>query len=495
MKRLRLIIAALLTLALTVGMFAALGGEKAQAASKTLGLSDPKITIDSETLSKKNEYDIVTQSGQNVTYDCVWFGTYPQAEIVPSKADYKCLDEDYLHDEDLIEDAELYKKLSASKDFDKDGVVKINGERYIRIKHADTTRDSGRYKWDDNYHYFKFQPLKGRVLKVNGDEALLLADKVLDARSYFRDIRVSSIDEFDGYLPVSRWADSDMRSYLNGYPSSENSNGIDYTKGNSFLDAAFSADELKVIKETKLTGADNPEYGTSGGDDTVDKVFLLSLNEVYGDKADAFGFVKREDNARETFDEAKRATVTAFAWANGIINVDSAAFGRTGTWWLRSPGSGDYDDDGEMVACVFGGGYVYDSGDDGYWSQGVRPALTVSILDTGIVKAAGTTDSLDAFEGKKPYGFEAEDKDLPAPTINLVSGKTYKKTKSVTIYSEAGLESIKLNSKQIKVTEGKKKIKFKLSKYASSLKKKGKKNTLTITDINGNIVKIIFKTK
>ncbi len=124
MKRKRLIIAALLTLALSVGMFAALGGEKAQAASKTLGLSDPKITIDSETLSKKNEYDIVTQSGQNVTYDCVWFGTYPQAEIVPSKADYKCLDEDYLHDEDLIEDAELYKKLSVSKDFDKDGVEK-----------------------------------------------------------------------------------------------------------------------------------------------------------------------------------------------------------------------------------------------------------------------------------------------------------------------------------------------------------------------------------
>ena len=78
----------------------------------------------------------------------------------------------------------------------------------------------------------------------------------------------------------------------------------------------------------------------------------------------------------------------------------------------------------------------------------------------------------------------------------MVTGtKRHKKTKSVTIYSEAGLESIKLNSKQIKVTEGKKKIKFKLSKYASSLKKKGKKNTLTITDINGNIVKITFKTK
>ncbi len=34
MKRLRLILAALLTLALTVGMFASLGGEKAQAATK-----------------------------------------------------------------------------------------------------------------------------------------------------------------------------------------------------------------------------------------------------------------------------------------------------------------------------------------------------------------------------------------------------------------------------------------------------------------------------
>ena len=47
MKRLRLILAALLTLALTVGMFAALGGDKAQAAEKAANGQDVSLTTES----------------------------------------------------------------------------------------------------------------------------------------------------------------------------------------------------------------------------------------------------------------------------------------------------------------------------------------------------------------------------------------------------------------------------------------------------------------
>lgn len=59
--------------------------------------------------------------------------------------------------------------------------------------------------------------------------------------------------------------------------------GIDYT-GDNFLDTAFSAKEQNAIVETTVVNYDNKDedYGTDGegGDDTVDRIFLLSINDT-----------------------------------------------------------------------------------------------------------------------------------------------------------------------------------------------------------------------
>ena len=50
-------------------------------------------------------------AGQKVTWDCVWFGSYPQAEVVASIEDYTALDRDLLRDGDIIADSSLYNAL------------------------------------------------------------------------------------------------------------------------------------------------------------------------------------------------------------------------------------------------------------------------------------------------------------------------------------------------------------------------------------------------
>ena len=66
---------------------------------------------------------------------------------------------------------------------------------------------SSYYKWFDStsYHYFKYEPIKWRVLKRSGDTALILADKVLDAKL------------FSSEIASGWWSTSEMRSWLNGY--------------------------------------------------------------------------------------------------------------------------------------------------------------------------------------------------------------------------------------------------------------------------------------
>ena len=47
-----------------------------------------------------------------------------------------------------------------------------------------------------------------------------------------------------------------------------------------FLNGAFSQREQKIIETSYLTTENNPTYGTSGGEETADKVYILSQAET-----------------------------------------------------------------------------------------------------------------------------------------------------------------------------------------------------------------------
>lgn len=111
------------------------------------------------------------------------------------------------------------------------------------------------------------EPIKWRVLSVDGDDVFLLADKNLDCKLYNT-----------SYTSVT-WETCTLRSWLNGYGSASNAYGTDYTTDN-FMNNAFSVSEQGAIKNTIVVNEDNPYYDTEGGNNTTDKVYLLSIAEA-----------------------------------------------------------------------------------------------------------------------------------------------------------------------------------------------------------------------
>ena len=236
----------------------------------------------------------------------------------------------------------------------------------------------GTYKQsNDGNNRYNVDPIKWRVLSNADGKLFLLSDQNLD------------VFQYDVGLEGVTWETSTMRSWLNGYGASSNTggtNGIDYSRDN-FIDTAFSAKEQGVIADTTVVNKDNPDHGTDGGNDTTDKIFLLSIGEARSSNYFA------NDNSR-------KGTNTAYVAGGGKINSHiSAGVGETNSWWLRSPGYFD-----GYAALVDIRGVVTARGTDVYDDYfTVRPAFNLdltSVLFTsaavGGKSATGTDSALTA---------------------------------------------------------------------------------------------------
>ena len=262
----------------------------------------------------KVEDDSSTESGKKVTWDCLWFGSYPQSQIT-------------------AEDGEIYTILTNIDNWNKNGDVIIENTKYHK-----TEKD-----------YFKYEPIKWRVLQSENGEAFLLSDVILDKQLY---------NENDKYVT---WEKSSLRAWLN----------------KKFIKRAFIDEEREKINITEIVNQDNPVYGTEGGNNTFDKIFLLSLSEVSEQQdGEKYGFLDDEIRA-----------------------CGKSDFSKTGSWWwLRSPGSYSLD-----AAEVNDDGWVGRNGsrvDSSY--GGVRPALHLNLSSSNLFSYAGTVSS-DGTKNEVPY--------------------------------------------------------------------------------------------
>ena len=206
------------------------------------------------------------------------------------------------------------KTESSSKEKDKNPEYKV-GE----------TTEFGNYPQDKDGTE---KPIEWIVMKNEGNQVLLLSKYVLDVKPYN--------EEWEGVT----WQTSDIRQWLN----------------NEFYTTAFNKTEKAKIQTSLIKNEDNSEYGTSGGNDTEDKVFLLS-----------------EKEAETLFlnDEERIAKATEYAEKSGVyVNEEKAAW-----WWLRSPGDdSDYAAEVNYVGWVSRHGSYVDGNNDG-----VRPALHLNL--------------------------------------------------------------------------------------------------------------------
>lgn len=238
----------------------------------------------------------------------------------------------------------------------------------------DTNKDGVADKED------KQEPIKWRVLSVDGNDAFLLADKNLERQPYN--------DVVKGYMT---WRVCTLRSWLNAYDASANESRKDYSE-DSFIGNAFTAEEQTAIMTTKVVNESNPYKGTSGGLDTNDKIYLLSISEATNN---SYGFY---------FDYNPGSSGAGRLSGLRVGNTAYVSEGTVYAWWLRSPGSQtNYACEVYCGDSPLGNGYTDWGGYLVYRTdRAVRPVLHLDLSQTSVWEYAGQVTSDDPLTPETP---------------------------------------------------------------------------------------------
>ena len=353
-----------------------LGGLPINVAQKMGAVVEAEAASDKDTaLAQAEKRDVDADGADEMVWNCIYFGEYPQNEITNVKK------------------IALLKNIAESEWASLENPAKgeagtmayyvaASGKKYLRMKMKDATYavsgDANFYDWaedEESYHYFEYQPIKWRVLSVNedGTDALLLADKSLDTQQFHPTKKIAYVNG----LPKdsNRWKYSTIRSFLNGYGSDSNTYDYDYSNGYNFKAMAFSTREQEAILTTNVNNKESYHHYYDGTD-TKDDIFLLSYKEAAG-SGDYAGYGFTEDKYRYTQN-------TAFCRAMGAFTNYGYNY-----CWLRSSGDGTY-----RVNVVCYSGDVHKGGNNvDYTDFSVRPALHMDLTDTTLWSYAGQADS------------------------------------------------------------------------------------------------------
>lgn len=187
-----------------------------------------------------------------------------------------------------------------------------------------------------------------KVLDIQNDRALIITEYIIEQRPYH-----------DAYVEIT-WADCSLRKYLNG----------------EFYDK-FNVTDRSRICSVINKNFDNQWYGTKGGVDTRDRIFLLSVEEVvckyFGDsssklynpgKNQRYWFQRKDENNNRRI-------------ARLEVNKEQIWW-----WWIRTPGRVNV-----KAVYIHGDGNIGIQGNnilkgniaDGQCTGGIRPALWLKL--------------------------------------------------------------------------------------------------------------------
>ncbi|SHJ75983.1 hypothetical protein SAMN02745136_00757 [Anaerocolumna jejuensis DSM 15929] len=192
-----------------------------------------------------------------------------------------------------------------------------------------------------------FDKYEWRVLDIQNNAALVITEEIIEQRSYH-----------DAYKDIT-WADCSLRTYLNG----------------EFYDKFTAADKSR-INPVINKNLDNQWYGSKGGADTRDYIFLLSLEEVCTYFGDSLSKLQnRGKNQRYWFERKDENNSKRIARLHGKE--------WDWWWWLRSPGRVNvkavyiFGTDGNIG--IQGNNILKGNLSDGRCTGGIRPALWLKL--------------------------------------------------------------------------------------------------------------------
>lgn len=185
----------------------------------------------------------------------------------------------------------------------------------------------GEYEQDNKTSNGK-EELEWKVLeKDENGNMLVISLHAIDCRRYH-----SSVEQVS-------WETSEIRKWLN----------------NDFITTAFTDSQKSKIKTVTIKNTDNSDYKTDGGNDTKDKVFLLSIDEA-------------KQYMPSVLERICLATAYAEAQGSELESLTKAC-----RWWLRSPGAVLYN-----ASFVKIDGFILQYGSSASLDKcSVRPAMWV----------------------------------------------------------------------------------------------------------------------
>ncbi len=265
----------------------------------------------------------------NASGEYILFGSYPQSAVTDktlqstlrdlagtrptSSNNYKWTSygyyakgsvKNYMWYIDISYEGELYRGVYFTE-YRSDSTSSGSGEGFSHQDNNGYTRSQ--------IYWFRYEPIKWRILTEENGQAMLLCEMVIDAQEYYHSTSDRTVDEQTVY--ANNYAYSNIRAWLN----------------DNFYHTAFDDLQKQIIQ---LTTVDNSASTTKDAsnpyacENTEDNVFLLSYADVFNA---AYGF--NSDHSVYN-DPALQKQTTDYAQCQGAATVSSTG---NGSWWLRSP--------------------------------------------------------------------------------------------------------------------------------------------------------------
>ena len=211
----------------------------------------------------------------------------------------------------------------------------------------------GSYPQEDSTGQIK-DPIKWRVLSVDGNDAFLIADSILYQTETF-----DSQDE-----NVGCWKNSDVRAWLNAYGTSTQEQS-----SSGFLTEAFTTKEQAAILKQTIEGCN-------------DYIYLPSKEEMTNED---YGFSNNEEDK----DVARQARITNYAGTIQAGMHSASGYGDAQCYYLREFLKDNY---GYMCMSEIHKDGSYSGGTFWVSGLGVRPVLHLD-LSNDVWEMAGTVFS------------------------------------------------------------------------------------------------------
>ena len=208
-------------------------------------------------------------------------------------------------------------------------------------------------------YYFKVEPIRWRILTMNGNDAFLLCDSIIANMAY----------------QPSYYLNGNYYTTANGAPSGTYANSYEHSEVRRWLNAEFYLNSFTDMQRELIleTVVDNSLQSTGynanpcAGEDTEDRIFLLSYAEATNSM---YGFASAASGSTNNI---RRRQTSDYARATGAYAETDQS---DGIWLLRSPTNAS-----SSVRQVNGrNGKVEDNGYIVYkTAAGIIPALWITL--------------------------------------------------------------------------------------------------------------------